>query len=210
MQEVFMAVPALKNEGFTYQDYQDWPETERWEIIKGIPFNMSPAPLIRHQNIVLNTAFALKNELGKECRTFIAPTDVVLDEENVVQPDVFAVCDRSIITEKNIQGVPLLIIEVLSPSTSVKDRRDKKRLYEKFGVQEYIIIMPEYHTVERYVLTKGKYASPDIFNWDEELPLFSFDLKIPLWEIFEKDKSENENLPLPPRAKEKNKKETEG
>ena len=188
-----MALPALKNEGYTYEDYLHWPDEERWEIIDGEAYDMSPAPLIRHQNIVLNLSYELKKALGKKCPVFIAPADVVFDEYNVVQPDVFAVCDRSIITEKNIQGAPVLIIEVISPSTSLKDRREKKNLYEHFGVREYILVFPEDCTVERYVLKKGVYGTADIFNWNEELPLVSFDVKIALWEIFEKEKDAGEH-----------------
>ncbi len=183
-----MALPALKNEAYTYEDYQHWPDSERWEIIEGEAYDMSPAPLIRHQNIVLNISYELKKSLGKKCPVFIAPADVVFDEYNVVQPDVFAVCDRNMITEKNIQGAPVLIIEVISPSTSLKDRREKKNLYERFGVKEYILVFPDDCTAERYVLKKGGYGAPEIFNWDEELPLASFDVKILLWEIFEKEK----------------------
>ena len=184
-----MAAPALKSNGYTYEDYQNWPDGERWEIIDGEAYDMSPAPLIRHQRITGNFFHVLKNSIDRQCPVFDAPTDVVFDEYNVVQPDVFAVCDRNIITEKNIQGIPVLIIEVTSPSTSLKDRREKKNLYEHFGVKEYIIVFPEDSTVERYVLKKGAYGPAEIFNWDEELPLISFDLHIRLWEIFEKEKT---------------------
>jgi Uma2 family endonuclease len=72
----------------------------------------------------------------------------------------------------------------------VKDRREKKNLYEKFGVKEYILVFPEREYVERYCLEKGKYGSPEIFNWDEILNLTVFDFEINLWEIFEKEKPE--------------------
>ena len=63
---------------------------------------------------------------GKTCKPFVAPTDVVFDEYNVVQPDLLVVCDRSKITEANIQGAPDMVVEILSPSTSRRDRREKK------------------------------------------------------------------------------------
>ncbi|MEA3415917.1 MAG: Uma2 family endonuclease [Thermodesulfobacteriota bacterium] len=72
-----------------------------------------------------------------ECFVGIAPTDVVFSEHDVVQPDVFVVCDQKKITEANIQSSPDLIMEVLSPATSLKDKREKKNLYEKYGVKEY-------------------------------------------------------------------------
>ena len=98
----------------------------------------------------------------------------------------------------NIQGAPNLIIEIVSPSTELKDRREKKNLYEKFGVKEYIIVFSEREYLERYVLENGKYGAPEIMNWDEVLKLKAFDIEINLWEIFEKE--------LPKKEKEDNEK----
>ena len=120
---------------FTYSDYLNWPDEERWEIIDGQAWNMSPAPSIRHQKIVGNihgTLFQAKAKFPN-CTLFTAPTDVVLDDINIVQPDVLVVCDSKIIGDKNIQGTPELIFEVLSPSTAAKDKREKMMLYEQFG-----------------------------------------------------------------------------
>ena len=109
---------------FTRTDYLAWPEDERWEIIDGEAYCMTPAPSIRHQDIVINLATQLKQKLGGgPCRTFVAPTDVVLSGYDVVQPDILVVCDKKKITDANVQGAPDLIIEVLSPYTSLKDKR---------------------------------------------------------------------------------------
>ena len=64
------------------------------------------------------------------------------------------------ITEDNIQGSPDLIVEVISEGSEVKDRREKKNLYEKFGVKEYILVFPGREYAERYYLKKGKFRSP--------------------------------------------------
>jgi len=64
------------------------------------------------------------------------------------------------ITEDNIQGSPDLIVEVISEGSEVKDRREKKNLYEKFGVTEYILVFPEREYAERYYLKKEKFRSP--------------------------------------------------
>jgi len=183
-----MALTVRKDK--TYRDYLTWPENERWEIIDGVAYNMTPAPGIKHQDITSNLHIRLKTDPSNKCYTGIAPTDVVFDENNVVQPDVFVVCDRSKITENNISGAPDMIIEVISPSTEVKDRRDKKDVYERFGVGEYILVFPEREYIERYLLDKGKYGSPEILNWDEELKLTTFDTSINLWDVFEKEKKE--------------------
>ena len=182
--------PAVsKEKKYTFRDYLTWPDSERWEIIDGVAYNMTPAPKVKHQRIVglLDRKLADTIE-GKGCSLFIAPTDVVLDEYNVVQPDVLIVCDKKKITDDNIQGAPDLIIEVSSPATELKDRREKKNTYEKFGVKEYIIVFPEREYVERYCLRDDRYGAPEIFNWDEVLRLCFFETEINLWEIFEKEK----------------------
>jgi len=174
---------------FTYQDYLSWPEEGRWEVIDGIAYNMSPAPTVRHQRISRNLSGILytQREKFRPCEFFEAPTDVVFDEFNVVQPDIFIVCDKDKITEDNIKGAPDLIIEITSPSTEVKDRREKLKLYEHFGLKEYIILFSEREYLERYVLKKNRYNVPEILNWNEVLKIKSFDIEIRLWEIFEKE-----------------------
>jgi len=177
----------IQKESFSYRDYQQWPDNERWEIIDGQAYNMTPAPSIKHQKIVSNFDFYLHCRPKDKCSHFIAPTDVVLDDFNIVQPDIFVVCDADKITSQNIQGAPDLIIEVASPSTEIKDRREKKILYEKFRVREYIIVFPEREYLERYSLIDSTYSPPEIFNWDEVLPIITFpEFTINLWEIFEK------------------------
>lgn len=183
-----MTAAIKKDRKYSYSDYLTWPERERWEIIAGIAYNMSPAPLVKHQVVTLNFSIKLKTHQNNPCYTGIAPTDVVLDEFNVVQPDIFVVCDEDKISDENIKGPPDLIIEVISPSTEVKDRREKKRLYERFGVREYILAFPEREYVERYLLRNGKYEGPELFNWDEVLHLDILEASIDLWDIFEKEK----------------------
>ncbi|HDZ91132.1 MAG: Uma2 family endonuclease [Deltaproteobacteria bacterium] len=185
-----MAQAIRKEKRYSYKDYLDWPDDERWELIDGVAYNMSAAPRIIHQNIVSNFHIRLKTHPENRCYTGIAPTDVVFDEYNVVQPDLFVVCDAGKITGDNIQGAPDLIIEVVSPATEVRDRREKKSLYEKFGVMEYLIVFPEREYVERYFLETGTYGPSEILNWDEVLELRSLNIEINLWEIFEKEKSE--------------------
>jgi len=175
-------------EKFTYNDYITWPDDERWELIDGVAYNMSPAPSLNHQNIVLNFSNILKNNLkGKPCKPFIAPTDVVLSRKDVVQPDVLVVCDEDKRTKANIQGAPDLVVEVLSPSTTFRDRRDKRELYEKYGVKEYVIIDIMERLVERFYLGGNNiYGKSDIFTPEESISLFSLNnMEIPLPEVFE-------------------------
>lgn len=180
---------ALKpDKKYTYKDYLEWPDDERWELIEGIAYNMTPAPSLKHQSIVVNLSRVLGNKLaGNPYRVFVAPTDVVLSEYDVVQPDVIVVCDKKKFTEANIQGAPDLVVEVLSPNTSLKDKREKKSCYEKYGVREYVIVDPIENYVERFYLEEGSsYSKGDVFGPEEILPLISLaGMEIPLTEVFE-------------------------
>jgi Uma2 family endonuclease len=182
------AIKKKRDGKFTVADYLAWADDERWELINGEAYDMTPAPTPRHQMIAGNLYSAIKTRMKKDtgCTIFIAPADVVLSDRDVVQPDVFVVCDRRKITIDHIQGVPDLVIEVLSPTTSTRDKRDKKALYERSGVQEYIIAYPDDLFIERYRLIAGKYAEPEIVGAEETLSLtLQEGMDIPLGEIFE-------------------------
>ncbi len=179
---------AKQKEHVTYQDYLSWPEDERWEIIDGVAYNMVPAPTPNHQSVSMNLSGLLWNALRKsECRLFASPTDVVLSEENVVEPDLFVVCDQTKITEKCIRGAPDVVFEIISPSSSKKDRLIKRRLYERFGVKEYILVDLDAPCVERFLLDKdGRYRVSEIFDSTQTLTLRSLDgVDIPLGEMFD-------------------------
>ena len=178
-----------KEKKFTYSDYATWPDDERWELIDGEAYDMSPAPSIKHQEIVSNINIFLATHPQRKAEYFVgvAPLDVVLSEHDVVQADVLIVCDRKKITEANIQGAPDLVIEVLSPPTALKDRREKKALYEKYGVKEYILVDPIGQYAEHYILQQdGSFGSVKFIGPDESLRLIIMDeVEIPLKKVFE-------------------------
>lgn len=122
-----------------------------------------------------------------ECFVGIARVDVVFSEHDVVQPDLLVVCDEDKITEANIRGAPDLIIEVISPGAALKDKREKKELYERYGVKEYIIIDPVDQYIERFLVEEGgAYSKGEIFGSKEILNLVSLEgIELPLWEVFE-------------------------
>ncbi len=178
---------AKQKEPATYQEYLSRPEDERWEIIDGVAYNMVPAPNTRHQGILGNLYFSLRGAMRTHrCRSFIAPTDVVLSEENVVEPDLFIVCDEAKITEKCIRGAPDVVFEIISPSSTKKDRLVKRRLYERFGVKEYVLVDPDGRCVERFLLNEpGRYGASEIFDSFQTLTLKSLEgVDIPLGEVF--------------------------
>lgn len=153
-----MSDPVRKpDRRYTYKDYCGWPENERWELIDGTPYNMSPAPTPRHQAISLEISRQIANFLvDKSCRIFTAPFDVRLpslpdendeDVETVVQPDLAVVCNGAKIDEAGCRGAPDWIIEILSPSTASKDLKNKRALYERHGVRELWFVHPTDRTV---------------------------------------------------------------
>lgn len=147
----------------TYDDLILFPEDgNRHEIIDGVHY-MSPAPVPYHQVlsrellVQLYAAFQ-SSGLGE---VFSAPLDVQFTENDVVEPDLIVVLkDNPIVTDSRIIGVPDLLIEILSPSTSSRDRNLKKRLYESAGVSEYWIVDPDQKVVQQYQLQQQVYAEP--------------------------------------------------
>ena len=154
-----------QKESYTYADYLEWPDDERWEIIEGAPYNMSPAPGTEHQQILVALLLPLANYFkDRNCQVFPAPFDVRLprgdekDEEisTVVQPDITVVFDSSKLDKKGCKGVPDIVVEILSHSTAKKDLSEKFNLYEKNGVQEYWIIFPWEKAIDIYYLNQDK------------------------------------------------------
>jgi len=167
---------ALKNnnERWTYADYLTWPDDERWEIIDGVVYAMSPGPGTRHQDISWHLTLQIGAHLDdKPCKAFTAPFDVRLSEqlessdnyiETVVQPDIIVVCDRSKLDERGCNGAPDLIIEILSPSTAKQDTLLKFNLYQKHGVKEYWMVHPNDQTVLVFkLLDSGLYGRADMY-----------------------------------------------
>lgn len=183
-----------------YGDYLGWPENERWEIIDGVPFDMSPAPMIDHQRILRNLQTIVHNFLeNKPCELFIAPCDVLLpkydepDEQvkTVVQPDLMVVCDKKKITEKNCRGAPDWIVEILSPSTAGRDQIVKRRLYEKAGVKEFWTISPYDRVVFVCLLKDGAYYHAGIYDDTGKIPVSTLPgLTVDMKKVFPKQPPE--------------------
>ena len=85
---------AIKHDRFTWADYRSWPDDERWQIIDGEAYAMSPAPTTRHQMLVTRLTRHWANLLdGKRCQVYPVPTDLKLSDVDVVQPDLLVVCE---------------------------------------------------------------------------------------------------------------------
>ncbi len=135
------------------------------ELINGEIF-VAPAPRDSHQKTVFRAAKYIES-IAPEGEIRVSPIDVYLDDINVVQPDVMwnGVDSPCVLVEDAYwRGAPDLVVEVLSPSTALRDKSTKFQLYEQFGVREYWIIDPTGQYIEVYVLTAGKFARQGVFG----------------------------------------------
>jgi len=172
----------------TYGDYCQWSDEQRWEIINGVAYAM-PTPNRLHQEFVFNLSGQLCSYLrNKPCKGYPAPFDVRLPKSNeaddqidtVVQPDLLVVCDTSKLDDKGCRGAPDWIIEVLSPSTALKDMDIKRRLYEAHGVKEYWLIHPSESWIMVYLLNdQGQFGQSNMYSMEQALsPSLFPDLQI--------------------------------
>jgi Uma2 family endonuclease len=143
--------PARK---LTYEDYVLFPDDgKRHEIIDGEHF-VTPSPYWRHQYVSVKLSnrmgpFVEKHRLGDFS---YAPVDVLLSPNDVLVPDLLFISNerREILNEKNVQGAPDLVVEILSESTKRRDKGIKYQRYEHFGVREYWLVDPDRRTLTVY------------------------------------------------------------
>ena len=167
----------------TYDEYVNLPDDgKRYEIIDGELY-VNPSPNMKHQLVLgrLFVSLATFVEQHKLGLVFVAPFDVVMSDINIVQPDILFISKErmDVLTKANVQGVPDIAIEVLSPGTRRKDQTKKRQAYERHGVQEYWIVDPEDDSLRilrlsgrkfDYIIVGGNIRSP-------LLPGFSLPLK---------------------------------
>jgi len=193
------ANPFAGRKNFTYNDYLNWPDDIRAEIINGVASIMS-LPFTSHQRILGKLSFKLQMFLkGKTCEVFIARFGVRLfpkedrTDDTVVVPDIVVVCDPSKIDERGCNGAPDLVIEILSPSTRRKDRSIKRELYQKAKVREYWIVSPDDCEIEVHLFEsnsikyfgKNEDNTPDDSKLQELVPVFVLPgLEIDVKDIF--------------------------
>ena len=173
---------------FTVEDYMATSDDERWELLDGELIRLH-TPGTLHQMILVKlgcrmSEFIDSRGLGK---VFAAPTDVVLSDNDVVEPDLlFVSAERQhIITPANIQGSPDLVVEILSPGTAGLDQGYKRELYARHGVKEYWIVGTDPDAVSLLLLQDNGYEVVETLGVGETLKSFTFPgLSIEVDDIF--------------------------
>lgn len=142
---------------YTYKDYEKWEGD--WELIRGFPYAMSPAPNRRHQFIGGQFVYIVidalrKNSPACNCEV-LYESDWIINEHTVVRPDVMIVCDAA--PSDFVRVPPVLVLEIFSASTRLKDRNLKFKLYEESGVKYYLMADPEQNKVEVFALKNNRF-----------------------------------------------------
>jgi len=157
-----MAV-LIESRKFTVQEFLEWDGFEpgfTYELINGeLVKKSSPHPQyqIISANLFRNIDSFVQDK--KSGIVLFAPVDVFLDQENALVPDLIFIreANRSIITDNGVEGVPDLVVEILSPGTAKYDRGKKMKVYRKHQVREYWLVDPKLQSVEVYVYRNGDY-----------------------------------------------------
>ena len=147
---------------YTDKDYSMLEEGAPFQLIH-YDLVMSPSANAFHQRISFKLSViivAYFNEINNTGEWLFAPMDVKLDDGNVYQPDVLFISEsrREELIKARIEGAPDLVIEILSPSNAYYDLRQKKDIYEKYGVKEYLIVDPIAESMEVHFLENGIYV----------------------------------------------------
>ncbi len=192
VKESAVAYDVKKEKGqgdYTLEDYYNFPEEQRVELIDGVIYDMS-APTLVHQAIAGKVYFLVSEYIKKKdgkCIPFMSPVDVCLDcdDRTMVQPDLIILCDKNKLKRWGIMGVPEFVLEVISESSRKKDYTKKLQKYTDAGVKEYWIIDPKKKSLVVYDFINGDYPTNYLLTGKVGLALYNGELEIDLNEIAE-------------------------
>jgi Uma2 family endonuclease len=149
----------LASTTLSYAAYAEIPaDGQRWEFLDGEVF-VTPAPSPLHQYAVQELWHFLRSNLaafGNDALAFVSPIDVILNDAEIVQPDV-VVARRDQVSGRGVEGAPPLLVEVVSPTRPSLDRDVKARRYAANGVERFWLVDPIAHTIECLRLVDGRY-----------------------------------------------------
>ncbi|MEO1927185.1 MAG: Uma2 family endonuclease [Nautiliaceae bacterium] len=130
---------AIVEEYYTVKDYEHWEGD--WELIKGRPYAIAPAPFNKHQWIAGKLAFLLNLKFRKCNKCFVlVEAEYRISEDTILRPDVSVICGK---LEKYITKAPLIIFEIIFPSTRLRDEITKKKIYKINKVPFYVLVYPD-------------------------------------------------------------------
>ncbi len=157
---------------WTYELFRQLPEDgNRYEVIGG-KLIVSPSPVVSHQRVVHKLGYFLEDWVRKtgSGEVFPGPLDVILStatpKQGYAEPDLLFVAKERlcVITSKNVQGAPDLVVEILSPSTARYDWLEKKTAYAAAGVTHYWVVDPDHKVLTAFRLQAGQYAFADRYE----------------------------------------------
>ena len=170
---------------YTIEDYEQFPEDFRCELIDGVIYDMS-APTNKHELFGESLRDAIKQYVKKNrgrCIVSSGIFDVHLfatDNKTMVQPDILVICETNKFSGKTVEGAPDLVVETLSPSTRAKDRGIKLRKYLDAGVREVWLVDLEKQKVVVYMQDSDAdvadvLSMPTVYTFNDTIPVGIFD-----------------------------------
>ncbi len=158
-----MGIPGKIIPHYTYNDWVHWEG--KWELIEGHPIAMSPAPIPIHQRVAseLSTelVLSLRKSNCKKCRVY-NPLDYKIAEDTILVPDILVICGE--VKKKFLDFPPEIVVEILSPSTALRDRNTKYQYYQQQGIKYYLIVDAEKKSIEVYMLKDFEYCLQPLTN----------------------------------------------
>jgi Uma2 family endonuclease len=152
---------------YTIKDYELWEGD--WELIDGYPIAMAPSPFGSHQGIMSDLIFILKNNFNKcknNCYVY-AELDWIINDFNVVRPDISVICKK---IRKHLKEIPDMVIEIVSESSVKQDEIVKFNLYKNEGVKIYMIVSIPTKKIRVFKLKDSEYIkiadSEDFVSFD--------------------------------------------
>ena len=141
----------------TAADLETMPDDgHRYELIDGALI-VTPSPAVPHQRVVGNLHVLLRGVCTEELEVMLAPLDVTVSEITVLQPDLL-VAPRTTLAGRKMVGLPVLAVEVLSPSTRLIDLNLKRAAFERAEVDSYWVVDPEAPSITAWRLEDGRYV----------------------------------------------------
>ena len=199
-----MGLPAQKHK-MTLEDFLAWEaeQPERWAFFNGEAFMMAGGADV-HNAISLNTAFALRQTLrGTRCNVFMSDVRLRLAEsDDLFYPDVFVTCSDADRARRQVKEDPVLIAEVLSPSTEAHDRGDKFAAYRRFAELKTVLFLSQDRAhVECFTRGEdGRWVLSEASGETARLALPAFDFELALADLYRDlpDAEASDPAPVPP------------